>query len=394
MEIKEELDKMRTIQSNLLQFIDEEDNCEENFENLIKLIEKPEILKDRYNLNELLHIILNIANYHHRGVDFFSKIENILQKIQAAIKTNFNNWELFKIFKSNKRILLFLFKKKIIKIDELILKKMEKEKYETSDYLHYFSPEIKEFFEEKDIQEDIEFPKISENLIKFKPKDYNQNRMIGERDHILSSIIRNDQIDKFTDFIEKQNILLNDCLKESIFETNLLLLCKNVSLIEYAAFYGSIKIFKYLLKSKIEIKNTTIIYQFAVHSNNEEMFDILEKNQIKLENKDQIETVFIECIICHHNAIANKIRKKYSNVKDIDAFNPKSLIVFCLRYYNFLLLPQKINFHKTFCFYACIYNHSKIVQLLIEKKKINIAELNVFNLYFLMYYLINMYFTM
>ena len=78
-----------------------------------------------------LHLILKISNNYHCKRAFFNKIERIFLYYKDQITTNLTNFEIFNIFKSNKRILLFLHdqKKKKIKFYEIIFKKFISKKY-------------------------------------------------------------------------------------------------------------------------------------------------------------------------------------------------------------------------------------------------------------------------
>ena len=130
MSSQEYLDMMKEIQKNILNFLEEEANSEEN------LLKKDEfnnfkISDNQYDFLSLLHLIPKIVNNCHRfPIFFFSKIERILQFFKEDIQKYFTNSEIFNIFKRNKRILLFLIEQQIMVIDEYIVKKITKtEKY-------------------------------------------------------------------------------------------------------------------------------------------------------------------------------------------------------------------------------------------------------------------------
>ena len=73
-----------------------------------------------------------------------------LQFFKDDIKTFFSKSAIFNIFKSNKRIILFLIEQQIIVIDEYIAKKITKtDNYNTYQYPQYFQPEIQPFINEK-----------------------------------------------------------------------------------------------------------------------------------------------------------------------------------------------------------------------------------------------------
>lgn len=94
---------MRNIQINILDYISDESDNDEKFENIMKLLDK--IHENKYELKSLLFLIVNISNNQYRTANFFSKIERILIVFKDYLKMYFSNSEIFHIFKSNKRIL-------------------------------------------------------------------------------------------------------------------------------------------------------------------------------------------------------------------------------------------------------------------------------------------------
>ena len=150
--LKETLEKMTKIQRNLLDFIDNDDNIEENFQNLKTLFDDQKIQEDQNDLLLLLSLITDIANNHHRVPNFYEKIDKILLYLKNTIQKYYSNFEIFDIFKSNKRILLFFIEEKILIIDQSITNKITTEKFIKANYPLYFSPEIKLFVNEKKYQ--------------------------------------------------------------------------------------------------------------------------------------------------------------------------------------------------------------------------------------------------
>ena len=142
MKIQAYLDKMKAIQGNLLQFLDDSSNSEENYQNLIKIFEDQKIQESQHELKSVLHLITRIANEHHRSPNFFSKIDQILNNFKKDIQQFFSNYEIFNIFKSNKRILLYLLEEKIMKIDKSIAHTMKTRKYKLLKYPEFFFNEI------------------------------------------------------------------------------------------------------------------------------------------------------------------------------------------------------------------------------------------------------------
>ena len=115
--LREYLDKMKGIQVNFLRFIDENDNTEENYGNLIQLLIDHKIKEDKYDLKSTIYLIVKISNNHVRNSDFFGKIKKILQYLKSDIAKYYSNFEIFKLLKSNKILLLYAIQEKMIDFD-------------------------------------------------------------------------------------------------------------------------------------------------------------------------------------------------------------------------------------------------------------------------------------
>ena len=126
--IKEYSEKMICIQEFLLEFLENDKIEETDFIFLINNLDNAKIRKNKHEFKSLLHMIAKISN-HRRNQFFNNKIDKILKEFQKEITHNFSNTEIFNIFISNKRILLFLFEEKIIVPDQTILSMMTKKKY-------------------------------------------------------------------------------------------------------------------------------------------------------------------------------------------------------------------------------------------------------------------------
>ena len=131
----------------------------------------------------------------------------------------------------------------------------------------------------------------------------------------ISKLIREDLIEEFDEHITKANLSLNIKIAESIFETHPLLVEKQATLIEYAAFFGSIQIFNYLRMNNVKL--TPSLWIYAIHGRNSEIIHILEDNHVKPED-----TTFTECLVesikCHHNEIAEYIENFLMQQQTID----------------------------------------------------------------------------
>ena len=140
---------------------------------------------------------------------------------------------------------------------------MDKKKYP-----QYFFPEIESIIDQSERE------KIKKELENIEPKKFNDLRQKGENETYICSLIRSDSIDDFISYVAKNNISFSSSITKSIFETNQFLLTNiDTTLIEYAAFFGSIRIFQYLLFNKAKLDQW--IWYYAIHGKDSEIIQIL-----------------------------------------------------------------------------------------------------------------------
>ena len=72
------IQEKKDIQNNLLRYIDDEGNIEENYRNLITKIQIQKISENISETQIFFKLLVKIADYHFRAKDFFSKIEKII----------------------------------------------------------------------------------------------------------------------------------------------------------------------------------------------------------------------------------------------------------------------------------------------------------------------------
>ena len=114
MEVQKIFEEMKNIQEILLDFLDNEDEVDEKFNNFKQIIDNLKICEQQHKFRVLLRMIAKISKNHHRYPNLISKIEQILTFYKDDITKKFTNFDIFNIFKSNKRILLFLLNEKMI----------------------------------------------------------------------------------------------------------------------------------------------------------------------------------------------------------------------------------------------------------------------------------------
>ncbi|KAK8835761.1 hypothetical protein M9Y10_040581 [Tritrichomonas musculus] len=359
--IKEYFTKMAQIQERVLNFLDNEEKNDQNFKNLIDFLKDQKNLEDANDLKLFLNLISRISNYHRRGKDFFQKVEAIINYYLDDMKRLFSDFDIFLIFKVNIRILYFLLHEKIISINYDIYRIIfDIFGYSGMTYLsinYEFGTKIPEIKEDVDPQ-----------IISLKKS--------GESEKISFGLIRNDSLNQFIEFVNKNNKSV-DAYGKSEYETNYVLIDKNVSFIEYAAFNGAVQIFKYLLVNKAKIMPK--IWNYSIHGQNSEIIHLIEENSIKPED-DDYNLCIKEAIRCYANDIGYYLIENYS--ENANFLND------AIRYNNFEyisdnieLLLENINsfadnksayYNILYCF--CEYNYANAVKILIKNPEFNINE--------------------
>lgn len=121
-------------------------------------------------------------------------------------------------------------------------------------------------------------PCFNHNIIQ--DESFEENRRKGENDSYICQLIRNDSIEEFVSYTNRMNYsLTKSIIPSSIFETNSFLINKTTSLIKYAAFFGSIQIFQYLLLNGVELRPKLWLY--AIYGRNAEIIHLIEVNHVQ-----------------------------------------------------------------------------------------------------------------
>ena len=364
------VEKMKSIQNSLLEFLEDESDGDDKYENFINLVSTQQIINDEHEFNALLRLINSIVNNHYRSRNFISKVERVLRQFKQGLQKYFSNSEIFNIFKDNKRILLFLLEEKMMIIDEHIFSIITSSEYVRKNYCEYFQPEIKRFVTEENIgkygseNKSLKDNKFIEVMNKEIETNFYEKRREGLNDDYLCELIRNNEIQEFIRFTEQRNLSLEICIKKSIFETNRLLTDKSdIKLIEYASFYGSNDIIKYIEKKGVELTSSMWIY--AIHSCNAELIRYLEDNHVSPPDNDY-ERILEESIKCHHNDISNYLIDNIMNEEylqnNIENEYYHNLYRYATESYNYCFFPTNMKYKNMF-FYLCEFDYYTLVKL-------------------------------
>ena len=368
MEIQEYLIKKKKIQESILEYIDATENLTEIRENLDNLLKGHNYVNNRHELSSLLYLIVKITKNHHHTLHFYEKIENILSNFKQDIKELYSNSEIFDIFKESKRLLFYLLEERLFSFDSQIATLfLQRDKFLKSNYATYFYPEIKPLVDEQLFQRNHRNLNYLKEMLE-NESEFNRKRKIGNNYCYVCKLIRKDMIEKFVEYINQSNFSINSTIEPSIFETNSYLADKEPTLIEYAAFYGSIQIFKYLFLNNVQL--TSSLWLYAIHGNNPEMIYFLEEHQTKPEN-DSYEECAIESLKCHHNNLANYIIENLTQSQENEEYSFIHSAAF--KFFNYEYFPD--NLENKFAFFdLCKYNHVTFVDLLVKHTKIDINQ--------------------
>ena len=370
MSIIETKEKMKTIQSVLLEFLEDESNAEENSENFFKLVSEYHQTEDKYKFKSILRLINAIANNHQRVPNFIFKVERILGQMKQDLQNYFSNSEIFEIFKDNKRILLFLIEEKLITIDKYIFSLITSYEFQSKNYAEYFFPEIKPFLTKENIEKyQNENPKLREIS-----EEFYEKRKEGENDSYLCELIRKNQVKEFGVYVNRNNISLESYIEKSIFETNQLLLENiNNKMIEYASFYGSIDIIRYMrFNGNVEL--TSNMWNYAVHSCNAELIRYLEDNHVS-PIMNNYERILEESIKCHHNEVSKYIIdyliKEEDLQDDIENNYIDNFYMYAVEFHNYCFFPTNMHYK---CMFLCLceFDYYTLVKLYLSEGNIDV----------------------
>ena len=327
MEYQQYLSGKKKLQEAFLDYIDDEgENMEENFYILLNICDGQNIKNDINEFKLFIRFVSIIVDNHFRTKDFFFKIEKILMIFKDCFQNNFSNDDIYSIFEGNNRIILFLFENNFIDIKLInYVKYLDKQ---------YFSSEINKLNSIEEVQND---------------PDFDENRKKGENQSPLACFIRNDSISDFITYIKRNEISLKATIETSIYETNQFLIDRTPTLIEYSAFFGSIQVFTYLFKNKVEL--TPSLWLYAVHGRNPEIFKILEDEKVVPED-ETYEKCLIEALKCHHNDIIHHIKSKENQI-----FIDELLETESIDYYNYSFFPDDNFFNKNNFYKFCKYDY-------------------------------------
>lgn len=266
---KQKIESFIEIQQSVFDY--EQQTTNDNFISIFP----EEVFYCRISLLNILQII--IAN---ASISNSSLIYSFFTQASAQIKSFFSSEDIFTLSEHN-FIRLWLYENGFIQFETILA---------AAEYMpiifKYFSIEIKE-------KVPSEFQRIQKNSPNFEYRTITKNlnfttfreqRSKLMNDSLIAKVIREDDIDQFQEILSKTNISINSTIPYSIFEA-----CQYVNrsesnmptLIEFASFFGSLKIFKFLMMNDAELSPSVMDY--AINGGNIEIIHILEDSNCSFE---------------------------------------------------------------------------------------------------------------
>ncbi|OHS98253.1 hypothetical protein TRFO_35377 [Tritrichomonas foetus] len=272
--------KLANLQEFLLSFVEcNNPDDEENFNAILKFFdnEYDEILENYSYYSLILHLVESVSISRLLNINISKKLCIILDYliINFKMKEMFKPKIIFSIFENNNYILLHLYNLNMLSI-KLFIRKINCNS--SRHLINYFVPELKKYHNTEIIQK-LVFKHDLEELIEDNNTNYEELENLREESHheqTIAKIIRNDDLESFSEYLSKTNTNINSQIHFSVYETNVFL-NETVSLIEYSMAFGAINIFKYLFISKAKLTNNSSKY--SIMGGNYDIIHFLESDK-------------------------------------------------------------------------------------------------------------------
>ena len=142
------------------------------------------------------------------------------------------------------------------------------------------------------------------NFVKFNPEKHVINRSLNYHPSSLHKVIREDDFDKFQIILSRNNYSINHKIEYSPYERSRMIE-KEMSLIQIAAVYGSLTIFKFLsIQKRIIISKNLLSYAYFGYN-----YEIIHL----CEQRCSYRRVYIQPFLFHHNDLLNYYIENFGN---------------------------------------------------------------------------------
>ena len=294
-EINEEFDDIIDFQTKLFQII--ESNCEEE-EEMAELIQQ--YLEDRIYFSQLLKTLVMMIKSRPLLLD---NIFKFISTISDQIKQKFSKSEIIFYFSFNLSAIYHLISLDIISFTDI----MRESIYTTMNFFIFFAPEIEK-------NDPIYYSNLLNNSYYLKifrmsnNDDSIQSKRKSGMNHLkIARLIQLDDAESLQELVAQDNLQIDFKIPKSDFETCDFLnkLKCRITMIEYAAFLGSVNVFKFLLLQKASMNS--FIADIASAGGNADIIHLLEQQHVTF-NQSSLEAA----IICHQNQLFEYLHSNHN----------------------------------------------------------------------------------
>ena len=296
---------------------------ENDFNEIKEFIVNSNFLNTRESMLELLNSLNTMYTVRPALTDYYFKI---IIMIKDKISLYFSSYELLNYIALNNFFRFKLYEVKLIDIQSIVFYLKN-----TADLncfflfafeIHSLRPDIYSSFlcRSSDFRNDLK--QISkEDHFHLRSKGLNQDK--------LAIFIREDNIEEFQNHVAQTNVSLNSKIKDSSYENRMFPKDK-LSIIEYAALFGSLEVFKFLFShvnfQGFENDDPYAVYisgdiiKYAVAGGNYDIIHLIEQFDPSSVTNN-LDSLLLLAIECHRNDIVQYLKDNH----DIE-FQQESLI--------------------------------------------------------------------
>ena len=347
-------------------------NCQDNeIENFVEYIQDNKLTSNKTLLNEVLQSINMAIIARPNNLLFYI---DLIVALKEVVQNNFRPIEVWNIFESNQNVLLALYEEGCIDMATI-----KKKSYRDRKLLAFFHNELIQY-DEKYFKNSINELGMNDEIrsISMDENKFFENRKIGHCEWELADIIRRDDVGAFQDYINQTNMNLDTQIHPTVFESDQTINSRFTplpTLMEYAAFFNSINIFKYLWMNHATL--TELLPRYAISGGNCEMVHMCEERKSLCFNEECLNIA----VVYHHGDMADYLREEYCIKytvwilqRSIKCFNLEEM--FKILHSNIRLVKDRDVYGMSPLHFACECGHLEIAKFLIDMYKGGINERN------------------
>lgn len=206
---------------------------------------------------------------------------------------------------------------------------------------------------------------------------FNENQLKkGRSPSLIVKYIREDDLDSLLTFISSHNEsdFINFVIEKNPFERCEVIVDKKCTILDCAAFFGSIKCFKYLVSNQAVITETT--FSYAVMGGSAEIIHLIENTLNNIERTIKNDSIYIfTCSIKYHRS--EIFEWLLDHVRPIDIEKIQYLILICASYSNYAILCNYLIASMEFSCLNTMYNDEKIFDWIVTDYLFNFKRRNL-----------------